>query len=344
MLSTLFASSPTWLPASTAGRRNVPASSVRTGGAALSAELAAKQAWLARTQPSWGPPSQLSGSVEPTVAAAPPVDEAAAKQAWLARTQPDEPAWRGQSSPAESAARLAFVHAPLSYFALDKLASKGTRRAGGSLVDVGEPEDWSRPIAKDAWSGARAGSWACSEGGWDSPKLRPTTETFLVLEGWGCVTDVDGTQHSFGPNDVVVLPRHWSGRWDVARFLHKVWVVHDHPDVPAGADGVVRAVVAPAWPHFGAPLHEGTIYDGGHTRVGVAPLAPGSVAVSAAEAGFWSSATAKFLWILDGVLFLTNADGSSRRCVAGDTAVLPAGWTGLVDTVQPARVVWVDVD
>ena len=150
------------------------------------------------------------------------IESAAAKQAWLARTQPDEPAWRGQSSPAESAARLAFVHAPLSYFALDKLASKGTRRAGGSLVDVGEPEDWSRPIAKDAWSGARAGSWACSEGGWDSPKLRPTTETFLVLEGWGCVTDVDGTQHSFGPNDVVVLPRHWSGRWDVARFLHKV--------------------------------------------------------------------------------------------------------------------------
>jgi len=123
-----------------------------------------------------------------------------------------------------------------------------------------------------------------------------------------------------------------------------VWVVHDHPDVPASADGVVRAVVAPAWPHFGAPLHEGTIYDGGHTRVGVAPLAPGSVAVSAAEAGFWSSATARFLWILDGVLFLTNADGSSCRCVAGDTAVLPAGWTGLVDTVQPARVVWVDVD
>ena len=35
-------------------------------------------------------------------------------------------------------------------------------------------------------------------------------------------------------------------------------------------------------------------------QVGVAPLAPGSVAVSAAEAGFWSSATAKFLWILDG--------------------------------------------
>ena len=35
---------------------------MRTGGAALSAELAAKQAWLARTQPPWGPPSQLSAS------------------------------------------------------------------------------------------------------------------------------------------------------------------------------------------------------------------------------------------------------------------------------------------
>ena len=155
----------------------------------------------------------------------------------LAKSKP--PSWGpgGGQSAAESAE---FVHAPVSYFALDKLASKGTRRAGGSLVDVGEPEDWSRPIAKDAWSGARAGSWACSEGGWDSPKLRPTTETFLVLEGWGCVTDVDGTQHSFGPNDVVVLPRHWSGRWDVARFLHKV--EGRHPARWAEIDRELRGV------------------------------------------------------------------------------------------------------
>ena len=129
-----------------------------------SRQAAAKAAWLAKTQPAWGPPAGAVGSVASTsvaAAPAPAIDESAAKAAWLAKSKP--PSWGpgGGQSAAESAE---FVHAPVSYFALDKLASKGTRRAGGSLVDVGEPEDWSRPIAKTAWNGARAGSWACSEG------------------------------------------------------------------------------------------------------------------------------------------------------------------------------------
>ena len=48
---------------------------------------------------------------------------------------------------------------------------------------------------------------------------------------------------------VVVLPKHWSGRWDVTKHIHKLWVVHDHPDVPdapTSADGVTRAVVFPS--------------------------------------------------------------------------------------------------
>lgn len=241
------------------------------------------------------------------------------------------------------------MHAPLSFFALDKLAAKGSRRAQGSLVDVGEPYDFSRPIAKQSWNGASVGSWACTPGGWDSPKLRPTTETFLVLDGQGAVTDADGLVHPFGPGDVVVLPKHWCGRWDISHTIHKVWVVHDHYDVPGAADGVVRAVVAPvpdgtpSWPVVTRALHEApahvadTMYSVGPTRVGFLTCSPGSFAVA-------PRSTAEVLLVVDGVFFLTNHDGSAMRCAAGDTVVLPAGWTGSWNIIEPVRKVWVEIE
>jgi uncharacterized cupin superfamily protein len=273
--------------------------------------------------------------------------EEAAKAAWLARLE--APTWgQGQAVPT-AAESIPFVHAPISHFALNQLAPKGSRRSQGSLVDVGEPLDFSRPLVAGAeWNGARSGSWACTEGGWDSPKLRPTTESFLVLDGEGCVTDADGMQHPFGPGDVVVLPKQWSGRWDIYRQIHKVWVVHDHPDVPNAGYGITRAVVASV-PSFDqalsptvygalhtAPAHVShTIYDAA-SRVGFLLSSAGSFSIAPRE-------TAEVFMVVDGVFFLTNLDGSARRCVAGDTIVLPQGWSGSWDVVEPGRSVWVQV-
>jgi uncharacterized cupin superfamily protein len=158
-------------------------------------------------------------------------------------------------------------------------------------VDIGEPEDFSRPLARDLAGGASVGSWACTPGGWDSPKLRPTTETFLVLDGAGSVTDADGLPHPFGAGDVVVLPKQWHGRWDITEQIHKVWVVHDHADVHHG--GVVRAVVEPvsslaadgartaAGPLRHAPAHVAkSVYDVGPSRVGFLSCSPASFAVA----------------------------------------------------------------
>jgi len=273
--------------------------------------------------------------------------EEAAKAAWLANLE--APTWgQGQVVPTVEESP-SFVHAPISHFALHNLAAKGTRRSQGSLVDVGEPRDFSRPLETGAeWNGARSGSWACTEGGWDSPKLRPTTESFLVLDGEGCVTDADGMAHPFGPGDVVVLPKHWCGRWDISRQIHKVWVVHDHPDVLGLASGIVRAVIAPV-PSFdqavsptvygalhAAPAHVSqTIYDAA-SRVGFLLSTPGSFNVAPRE-------TAEVFMVVDGVFFLTNLDGSARRCMAGDTIVLPQGWAGSWDVMEPGRSVWVQV-
>jgi len=42
-----------------------------------------------------------------------------------------------------------------------------------------------------------------------------------------------------------------------------------------------------------------------------------------------------------GLFFLTNADGSARRCGPGDTVVLPKGWSGHWDIIEAVKKVWV---
>jgi uncharacterized cupin superfamily protein len=76
-----------------------------------------------------------------------------------------------------------FVSAPLSYFAWELLEAKGRRKN----VDAGDPHDFTRPLVKGLAGGGSVGSWACTEGGWDSPSPRTSTEFFYVLSGNGCV-------------------------------------------------------------------------------------------------------------------------------------------------------------
>lgn len=332
MLPSMFVATTAWMANAPLRNHHLCAHAASPATPMMSAEAAAKAAWLSRNTPSWSPPGGFVGSVAQTA-----------------------PAW-GQAQAYVPPPNL--VHAPIAHFALDKLAPKGTRRSQGGLVDVGEPADFSRPLALDAdgkaisWCEARVGSWACTEGGWDSPKLRPTTESFLVLDGAGRVCDADGTEHPFGPGDVVVLPKHWHGRWDIYQTIHKLWVVHDHPDVPGAADGVVRAVVAPvpdaSHAMHAPPLVEGalrqapahvahTIYNVGPTRVGFLSCQHGKFAVA-------ERPTAEIFFVTAGVFYLTNADGSARRCVAGDTVVLPRGWAGHWDIIEPVTKVWVEVE
>mmetsp|Transcript_55312 Transcript_55312/g.134344 ORF Transcript_55312/g.134344 Transcript_55312/m.134344 type:complete len:112 (-) Transcript_55312:121-456(-) len=65
---------------------------------------------------------------------------------------------------------------------------------------------------------------------------RTTTEAFIVLEGTFVLTNSDfdgkeddgspnGTAQRCGPGDIVVLPKGWSGYWDVLETVKKVWVV-----------------------------------------------------------------------------------------------------------------------
>ena len=233
-----------------------------------------------------------------------------------------------------------FIRASLNFFALHQLAPKGRRKN----VDVGDPYDFANALIK-----GKCGSWACSEGGWDSPSPRPTTEVFYVFSGKGSVSDPDGTQHPFGPGDVVVLPRGWYGRWDITQKIHKVWVIHDHADIPGAS---VTPVVVP----FQQLATEAAV-GGPNLRMDAVNGMPTTTSskmydVGDASVGFWSCSAGTFpctkkateyFHVIEGDFDLVNADGTAEHCVAGDTVVLPKGWTGHWDVFEKVKKVWVTI-
>ena len=231
------------------------------------------------------------------------------------------------------------LHAPISAGSIEKLQPKGPR----ANADVGQPHEASVDFFE--MGKFSVGSWWCGAGGWPSPRQRDSTEVFFVLSGRGCVTDVDGVPHEFGPGDTVTLPKGWSGRWDVLEDIHKIWFVHEHANIEESGYPI-RAQVTPyeklVSPQYLSPLVGGPgaasrlIYSLGPTTVGSVVCAPGS-----------SSKACHYVecfHIVEGILFLSTTDGKSQRCVTGDTVLLPPGWNGHHDVVEKTTMLWLSVD
>ena len=234
-----------------------------------------------------------------------------------------------------------FAAVPSSYFSYEQQTVKGPR----ANTDVGTPTDASRPFVKGIQGGtASCGSWGCTEGGWLSPKPRTSTEWFYVLAGRGSVQTPDGREFSFGPGDLVVLPRGWAGRWDVQERIHKIWVVHEHEDIPgANAEPVVVTrnelfrETSDDGRVVGSAAQRGiSTYNVGATRAGSWMCSPGSFAVSPRP-------VAEVFVVVKGAMFLTNGDGSARRCGVGDVVHLPEMWAGRVDVVEEVATVFAEV-
>jgi uncharacterized cupin superfamily protein len=93
-------------------------------------------------------------------------------------------------------------------------------RAG---ADRGDPQTSIRVLHTSADGLVQVGIWACTPGGWAITD-RPDTEVVHLLEGRARITDADGTRHDLGPGDAIVLPRGWSGRWDILETARKLYV------------------------------------------------------------------------------------------------------------------------
>ncbi len=103
--------------------------------------------------------------------------------------------------------------------AADMELTPNGRRAG---ADSGDPQVSSALIFKDETT--QVGVWECTPGGW-AIFDRDNMETVLVVAGQGVITDADGTEQLLSPGVVTVLPKGWSGRWDITETLRKVYII-----------------------------------------------------------------------------------------------------------------------
>lgn len=88
-------------------------------------------------------------------------------------------------------------------------------------ADVGSPMTSGRVLYSEG--GVEVGLWACTPGGW-SINDRADTETVHILAGKARLRNSDGTSRDVGPGDVAVLPKGWSGRWDILEAVRKLYV------------------------------------------------------------------------------------------------------------------------
>jgi hypothetical protein len=88
-------------------------------------------------------------------------------------------------------------------------------------ADSGQPMTATR-VLHDA-PPIQVGVWECTPGGW-SIENRPNTEIVHILGGVARITDADGAVRDLRPGSVVVLPRGWSGRWDITQTVRKLYV------------------------------------------------------------------------------------------------------------------------
>ena len=91
-------------------------------------------------------------------------------------------------------------------------------------ADSGQPHMSGRILCTTADDSVEVGVWACTTGGWAITD-RPDTETVRILSGLARLTDAAGTSVDLGPGDVLVLPKGWSGRWDILEPVRKLYVL-----------------------------------------------------------------------------------------------------------------------
>ncbi len=93
------------------------------------------------------------------------------------------------------------------------------QRAG---ADSGDPQVKAAGISDQ--DGVKSGVWECTPGGWPIEN-RADCEVAQILSGQATITDADGTKRQLTAGSVIVLPKGWTGRWDVTETVRKVYVI-----------------------------------------------------------------------------------------------------------------------
>ena len=93
------------------------------------------------------------------------------------------------------------------------------QRAG---ADSGNPQVSSATISNR--DGVNVGVWECTPGGWPIEN-RQDCEVAHILKGKATITDASGATRALEAGSVIVLPKGWTGRWDVHETVRKIYVI-----------------------------------------------------------------------------------------------------------------------
>lgn len=103
--------------------------------------------------------------------------------------------------------------------AIDMALTPAGQRAG---ADSGDPQVKSAQISDN--DGIKTGIWECTPGGWPIEN-RQDCEVAHILKGKATITDASGAKQELSAGSVIVLPKGWTGRWDVTETVRKVYVI-----------------------------------------------------------------------------------------------------------------------
>ncbi|MFU0507551.1 cupin domain-containing protein [Pseudaminobacter sp. NGMCC 1.201702] len=90
----------------------------------------------------------------------------------------------------------------------------------------GNPVHDSWPVFKSVNEKVRSGIWQSSAGAWVT-EISGYTEFCYIIEGEAQVTDQDGNVNHITAGDAFVMPDGFTGRWEVAHFVRKYFVIAD---------------------------------------------------------------------------------------------------------------------
>jgi uncharacterized cupin superfamily protein len=78
---------------------------------------------------------------------------------------------------------------------------------------------------------SEAGIWECNEGRFTSDRSAFAEVCFIISGRADIVSDANGETKTVGAGDLFVLPRGWTGTWEIHETVRKIYVaLPDRPD------------------------------------------------------------------------------------------------------------------
>jgi uncharacterized protein len=91
-------------------------------------------------------------------------------------------------------------------------------------AESGDPHVRGMRLSERGGERPEVGVWCYEPGGWPVVD-RPDTEVAAILQGRARITNGDGTTVELWAGDAVMLPKGWSGHWEVLETVRKLYVL-----------------------------------------------------------------------------------------------------------------------